>query len=69
MKKTLVALAVAAVAASANATIVYNQNGTKVDVGGRVDVMLGKFGDSQRTDLRNNGSVWNLKRSMKYKTA
>lgn len=34
----------------------YNQNGTKVDVGGRVDVMLGKFGDSQRTDLRNNGS-------------
>nr|BBC81972.1 major outer membrane protein [Histophilus somni] len=56
MKKTLVALAVAAVAASANATTVYNQNGTKVDVGGRVDVMLGKFGDSQRTDLRNNGS-------------
>ncbi len=56
MKKTLVALAVAAVAASANATTVYNQNGTKVDVGGRVDVMLGKFGDAQRTDLRNNGS-------------
>lgn len=56
MKKTLVALAVAAVAASANATTVYNQNGTKVDVGGRVDVMLGKFGDAQRTDLRSNGS-------------
>nr|BBC81964.1 major outer membrane protein [Histophilus somni] len=56
MKKTLVALAVAAVAASANATTVYNQNGTKVDVGGRVDVMLGKFGGDQRTDLRNNGS-------------
>nr|BBC82065.1 major outer membrane protein [Histophilus somni] len=56
MKKTLVALAVAAVAASANATTVYNQNGTKVDVGGRVDVMLGKFGDAQRTDLRNNNS-------------
>nr|BBC21770.1 majour outer membrane protein [Histophilus somni] len=56
MKKTLVALAVAAVAASANATTVYNQNGTKVEVGGRVDVMLGKFGDAQRTDLRNNGS-------------
>nr|BBC81939.1 major outer membrane protein [Histophilus somni]BBC81951.1 major outer membrane protein [Histophilus somni] len=56
MKKTLVALAVAAVAASANATTVYNQNGTKVEVGGRVDVMLGKFGDAQRTDLRNNNS-------------
>nr|BAD90962.1 outer membrane protein [Histophilus somni] len=56
MKKTLVALAVAAVAASANATTVYNQNGTKVDVGGRIDVMLGKFGDAQRTDLRNNSS-------------
>nr|BBC81973.1 major outer membrane protein [Histophilus somni] len=56
MKKTLVALAVAAVAASANATTVYNQNGTKVEVGGRVDVMLGKFGDAQRTDLRNNDS-------------
>ncbi|QEH18007.1 porin [Histophilus somni] len=56
MKKTLVALAVVAVAASANATTVYNQNGTKVDVGGRIDVMLGKFGDAQRTDLRNNSS-------------
>ncbi|WP_249962575.1 porin [Histophilus somni] len=56
MKKTLVALAVAAVAASANATTVYNQNGTKVEVGGRVDVMLGKFNKEQRTDLRNNDS-------------
>ena len=37
MKKTLVALAVAAVAAtSANAAVVYNQDGTKVDVGGQV---------------------------------
>ena len=34
MKKTLVALAVAAVAAtSANAAVVYNQDGTKVEVG------------------------------------
>ncbi|WP_436799176.1 hypothetical protein [Pasteurella multocida] len=37
MKKTIVALAVAAVAAtSANAATVYNQDGTKVDVGGSV---------------------------------
>ncbi|STO53743.1 porin [Canicola haemoglobinophilus] len=56
MKKTLVALAVAAVAASASATTVYNQDGTKVELGGYVDIMLGKFGDSQRTDLRNNES-------------
>ncbi|WP_249963082.1 porin [Histophilus somni] len=56
MKKTLVALAVAAVAASASATTVYNQNGTKVEVGGRLDVMLGKFGKDQRADLRNNDS-------------
>ncbi|MBN6710536.1 porin [Haemophilus haemoglobinophilus] len=56
MKKTLVALAIAAVAASASATTVYNQDGTKVELGGRVDVMLGKFGDNQRTDLRNNES-------------
>nr|BBC81953.1 major outer membrane protein [Histophilus somni] len=56
MKKTLVALAVAAVAASASATTVYNQNGTKVEVGGRLDVVLGEFGKNQHVDLRNNDS-------------
>ncbi|MCW9710168.1 porin [Avibacterium sp. 21-586] len=56
MKKTLLALAVAAVATSANAATVYNQDGTKVDVGGRVEVVLGKFNDNERADLRNNGS-------------
>lgn len=56
MKKTLVALAVAMTAASASATTVYEQEGTKVELGGRLDVMLGKFGKDERTDLRNNES-------------
>lgn len=56
MKKTLVALVVAAAAASASATTVYNNEGTTVDVGGRLDVMVGKFNDNERTDLRNNES-------------
>ena len=38
MKKTLVALAVAMTAASASATTIYEQEGTKVQLGGRVDV-------------------------------
>ncbi|WAX72486.1 porin [Gallibacterium anatis] len=59
MKKTLVALAVAAVAAtSANAAVVYNQDGTKVDVGGSFRVLLSKNTD-ERADLKNVGSrVW-----------
>ncbi|SUB24899.1 porin [Avibacterium avium] len=56
MKKTLLALAVAAVATSASAATVYNQDGTQVDVGGRFDVALGKFNDDERADLRNVGS-------------
>lgn len=56
MKKTLVALAVVAVAASASATTVYNQDGTKVDVSGSVQIKLGKFGKEERSDLRNDGS-------------
>ncbi|WP_032092231.1 porin [Necropsobacter rosorum] len=56
MKKTLVALAVAAAAVSASATTVYSNEGTTFDIGGRVDVALGKFGDNQRGDLRNNES-------------
>ncbi|HDX1193146.1 TPA: porin [Pasteurella multocida] len=56
MKKTIVALAVAAVAAtSANAATVYNQDGTKVDVGGSVRLKLENV-KNQRTDLRDNGS-------------
>lgn len=56
MKKTLVALVVATAAASASATTVYNNEGTTVDVGGRLDVVLGKFNDNERADLRNNES-------------
>ncbi|MFZ7187472.1 porin [Avibacterium avium] len=56
MKKTLLALAVAAVATSASAATVYNQDGTQVNVGGRVEVALGKFNDDERADLRNIGS-------------
>ncbi|OBW91384.1 membrane protein [Gallibacterium genomosp. 3] len=56
MKKTLVALAVAALAAtSANAAVVYNQDGSKVEVGGSFRVLLNKNSD-QRADLRNVGS-------------
>ncbi|TCP95949.1 putative porin [Cricetibacter osteomyelitidis] len=59
MKKTLIALAVAAMAAtsSANALItVYEQEGTKVELGGSVRMFLGRVGDDQRGDLKNDGS-------------
>ncbi|SMB87051.1 Outer membrane protein (porin) [Pasteurella testudinis DSM 23072] len=56
MKKTLVALAVAAVAAtSANAAVVYDQDGSKVEVGGSLRVLLNKVTD-KRADLDNDGS-------------
>lgn len=55
MKKTLIALAVAAVAAtSANAAVVYEQNGTKVQVNGSLRVALeakdfgAKFSSSEK---------------------
>lgn len=60
MKKTLVALTVAALAAgTANAAVVYNQDGSKVEVNGslRVFVVKSKADDkSKRTDLKNDGS-------------
>lgn len=56
MKKTLVALAVAAVAAtSANAAVVYNQDGTKIDVGGQVRLLLTKD-KNERADLKYGSS-------------
>lgn len=56
MKKTLVALAVAAVAAtSANAAVVYDNDGSKVEVKGSLRVLLAREGN-QRTDLQNDGS-------------
>ncbi|OBX02974.1 membrane protein [Gallibacterium genomosp. 3] len=52
MKKTLVAVAVAALAAtSANAAVVYNQDGTKVEVGGQVRLVLSK-NKNERSDLK-----------------
>ncbi|AWX15992.1 porin [Mergibacter septicus] len=60
MKKTLVALAVAALTAtSANAAVVYNQDGTKLDINGSVRVLLDKNTD-KRTDLKNDGSRINF---------
>lgn len=60
MKKTLVALAVAAMAAtSANAATVYEKDGTKIELNGSLRVLLGKMSKDQRGDLINNGSrLW-----------
>ncbi|WP_424404748.1 porin [Pasteurella sp. PK-2025] len=56
MKKTIIALATAAVfATSANAATVYEQDGTKVEIGGSVRVLLSKE-KGKRTDLKNNDS-------------
>ena len=81
MKKTVIALAIAAMAAtSANAATVYEQDGTKVELGGSLRIFLGKNanklgGDSaaalhtgnsqQRGDLINDGSRVTLKVSHK----
>lgn len=68
MKKTLVALAVAAVAAtSANATVVYNQDGTKIDVSGRVALVVSKAKD-KRTDLFDDGSRFRIDASQELGT-
>ena len=58
MKKTVIALAIAAFAATgaANAATVYNQDGTKVELGGSAHIFLGKLGKDQRGDLVNDGS-------------
>ncbi|MDA3977855.1 porin [Gallibacterium sp. AGMB14963] len=63
MKKTLVAVAVAALAAtSANAAEVYNQDGTKVDIGGSIRLLLSKD-KGERVDLKNDGSRFHFKAS------
>ncbi|MBN6065774.1 porin [Aggregatibacter actinomycetemcomitans] len=67
MKKTVIALAIAAFAAAgtASAATVYEQDGTKVELSGSMRIFLGKightfgnanFGQSQRGDLINDGS-------------
>lgn len=56
MKKTLLALAVAAMAAGgANATVIYQQDGTKIDVDGRLALEVIKAKD-KRTDVIDRGS-------------
>ncbi|MDD0823585.1 porin [Mannheimia sp. AT1] len=55
-EKTLLALSIAAMAASgANATVVYQQDGTKIDVDGRVALEVNKAKD-KRTDVIDRGS-------------
>lgn len=55
MKRTLVAFVVAAVAAtSANAVVIYEQDGANVNLGGLFSTFLGRVGD--RGDLKNDGS-------------
>ena len=58
MKKTVIALAIAALAAAgtSSAATVYNQDGTKVDLSGSFRIFLGKAGENQRGDLINDGS-------------
>ncbi|MDP0382416.1 porin [Glaesserella parasuis] len=69
MKKTLVALAVAAFAASASAVTVYENEGTKVDFDGQLRLLLEKQaskvkGQSSTTDghtnLKNNSSRFGI---------
>lgn len=56
MKKTLLALVVAAVAASsANATVIYQKDGTKIDLDGRVHVQISNT-KGERTDLIDKAS-------------
>ncbi|MBN6063505.1 porin [Aggregatibacter actinomycetemcomitans] len=65
MKKTVIALAIAALAATgtASAVKVYNQDGTKVELGGSMRIFLGKLGKNQRGDLVNDGSRIKIKAS------
>lgn len=56
MKKSLIALCVAAgVASAANASVVYEQDGTKVSLYGSVNVLFAK-NENNRWDLLNDGS-------------
>lgn len=68
MKKTLAALIVGAFAASAaNAVVVYNNEGTKVELGGRLSVIAEQSSNTeddqknQHGGLRNQGSRFHIK--------
>ncbi|TCP94721.1 putative porin [Cricetibacter osteomyelitidis] len=61
MKKTIIALAVAALATgSANAAVIYEKDGTKIDLDGRVHMEIQNIKD-QRTDLRDVGSRFRVR--------
>ena len=67
MKKTLAALIVGAFAASAaNAVVVYNNEGTKVELGGRLSIIAEQSSateDDQKQQhgtLRNQGSRFHI---------
>nr|ACT52841.1 OmpP2 [Glaesserella parasuis] len=68
MKKTLVALGVAAFAASASAVTVYENEGTKVDFDGQLRLLLeeqatkekGQSSTGGHTNLKNNGSRFGI---------
>ncbi|EQA04335.1 ribonuclease H [Glaesserella parasuis MN-H] len=68
MKKTLVALAVAAFAASASAVTVYENEGTKVDFDGQLRLLLekqaskvkGQSSTAGHTNLKNNSSRFGI---------
>nr|ACN38816.1 OmpP2 [Glaesserella parasuis]ACN38817.1 OmpP2 [Glaesserella parasuis] len=68
MKKTLVALAVAAFGASASAVTVYENEGTKVDFDGQLRLLLeeqatkekGQSSTGGHTNLKNNGSRFGI---------
>nr|ADC30081.1 outer membrane protein P2 precursor [Glaesserella parasuis] len=65
MKKTLVALAVAAFAASASAVTVYENEGTKVDFDGQLRLLLekqvkGQSSTDGHTNLKNNSSRFGI---------
>lgn len=69
MKKTLVALAVAAIASSASAITVYEADGSKVDFTGSIRLRLDKASEKQdgqerlhkHSNLHNNGSRFGVK--------
>lgn len=68
MKKTLAALIIGALAASAaNAAVVYNNEGTKVELGGRLSVIAEQSNSTandqkhQHGSLRNQGSRFHIK--------
>ncbi|MGO2501803.1 MAG: porin, partial [Cobetia marina] len=68
MKKTLLATAIAGAAAlaatSASAATVYNQDGTKLDIYGNVQIAytyIDKLGGDPDSDLTDNGSTFGAK--------